>query len=645
LLLAILFTSVGGCAPPEVDDTAGASGDEALEPASQPAYFGFYNSSTPGFPDEMLATSSFANTTWLSCLTAAECTARLAEAKYFNMHAMVAVPWPQGVAPTAPAGALEAAWAANWATYTSLFAPYVADGTIVAFYPWDEPFSQVYPDTAGAAVRTGELNFIASTIKKSFPTAKVALVFTASLTFSFLVHNVNIIPANFDWIGIDIYQCFASCTNNDTVNPANNFTQPYQWYVTELEKYLTPNQRVMLLPGTAIYYGNTYAVFETLPPSAWQPYVTGYTADVQGILNIAAHDPRVVGVFGFLFQSYYDNGIANPGFHVGANDPTMTTMMNALVSYGHSVVNRNYAQPADLSGTFVTGKPVQLVGLNAQKCLGPLNANVKTGTAIVQSDCLDATHLEQIWRLYQVSAGTFQIASENSISCLDLQNGSTANNTLVVQAICAAAGTRPSQLWNLIATPGGYRIQSAASGGCLDVVGASLTNGAAIQSSTCANTPAETYSLNAPVFAMSTAYSNSVLWAAANVVDENPLTVYSSPGFATNANSNGTFLAAWLAAPQIVKQIRLQARMVNGNALGFPTQYSVYRTASDNSSWVPVGTVSTQPDASGRAVIQLPAAVKTYGVMIVPKTLSADKYGNHYFQMADVQMLGNGLPE
>jgi hypothetical protein len=643
-----------------VDDADPASA--ALQPPSsppsqplgsgairKPAYFGFYDSSNPGFPDEALAVSSFANTVWLSCGDATTCASRLQEAKYLDMHAVVAIPFPAGFNPSGAVPAFESAWAAHWASFTSVYAPYVADGTIVAFYPWDEPFGQVYPNTAGAAVVTQKLDFIASTVKASFPTAKLAMVFTGSLTFSFLQHGENIIPSGFDWIGIDMYGCFAGCSYTDKTNAANDFTENYAWYVALLEKYLTPTQEVMLLPGTAVFYGGSATQFATLTASAWQPWVTSNTADVESILNIAEHDARVVGVFGFLYQTYYQSAnLTGPGVWVGANDPTMAPMLSTLTNFGRSVMGRSYAQPTSLTGALTPGKPVQLVDLDAQKCL--VAPSTGTGTAVSQTDCLAATHLEQMWRLVEVSAGQYRIENANNnfflpTMCLDLQNGSTEMDALLVQEPCVAAGAKATQLWKLNAVAGGYEIQSAASAGCVEAVGGSSADGVGVAAAACASSPAQTWSLNAPAFAMSTAYSNNALWPAANAIDKNAGTDFSSKGFATSANTNGTIFAAWLAAPQTVKQIRIQARMYNGAALGFPASYGVYITAPDNSRWVPVATETAQPDASGRVVIELPAAVKTYGVQIIPKTLGVDNLGHYYFQLAEVQMLGNGLPQ
>jgi hypothetical protein len=148
--------------------------------------------------------------------------------------------------------------------------------------------------------------------------------------------------------------------------------------------------------------------------------------------------------------------------------------------------------------------------------------------------------------------------------------------------------------------------------------------------------------LTSPTYSLITAQSNNTFggWPASNVIDGNMGTDYSSSLFASSANSNGTFLAAWMASPQMVQTVALGARMSNGLPLGFPTSYNLYVTNAANTAWNFEGNFTTQPDASGFAYVNLPSVATTYGVMIIPTAISADSSGSHYFQMAEMQLLG-----
>jgi hypothetical protein len=318
-----------------------------------PQFFGFYDSNAssldnPSFPDETAATSAFANTVWIVCESPAACSTALQEAQKDNMHAIVAFfSSPALLAPgytSAQLQSWETSWNTNWKTYTSVFSPYVTNGTIAAFYPYDEPFtyqpSSLNEWTSGnqAAETTAELNYAASVIHGSvtgvagFSGSKVATTLTSAETFTFFTHGQNIIPSNVDWIGIDIYECWTSCSDS-----SGNLTEPYSWYVSTLEANLYSGQRVMLLPATAIYYGGTYQQWQAnVPASVWQPEVSSNAFIVQDILNLGVTDTHVIGEFGFLYQTYYDGA----DVWIGADDPSMTTMLDVLTNYGINVMKR-----------------------------------------------------------------------------------------------------------------------------------------------------------------------------------------------------------------------------------------------------------------------------------------------------------------
>ncbi|MBI3229234.1 MAG: hypothetical protein HYZ45_03335 [Burkholderiales bacterium] len=139
--------------------------------------------------------------------------------------------------------------------------------------------------------------------------------------------------------------------------------------------------------------------------------------------------------------------------------------------------------------------------------------------------------------------------------------------------------------------------------------------------------------------------ANNILpgWDVKNLIDHNPASVYSSNAFpsANNSGVNGpTYVAAWLkAGPLPVSKVKLVARMANGRALGFPVRYHIYLTNAQNSAWLYQGEFGVQADSTGKAVINLPTTVQTYGVQIVPSQIGTDDNGGYYFQLADIELM------
>lgn len=300
-----------------------------------PSYFGFYDSSNPGWADVTSTISGFTNTAWISCYTPSDCNTRLQEAQNYKMHAVVETfSSPSLPAPGSSSAAVQT-WLnnfkTNWQSYASVFSPFVANGTLVAFWPYDEPIGGEWLAGNNASDTTSYLSSAATVIKQSFPSSKVGMFFTGAETFTYLVHGQNVIPSNFDWIGVDIYECWSTCKDS-----SGTLSYPYSWYVQNLESNLHSGQKVILAPATAVYTPGTYAQFEANPPSNLSTYVT----QVQDILDLAGTDSHVIGVFGFLYQTYYQNGPNNPQVWVGCSDPRMTNMLNVVTEFGKNVEKR-----------------------------------------------------------------------------------------------------------------------------------------------------------------------------------------------------------------------------------------------------------------------------------------------------------------
>jgi hypothetical protein len=142
-------------------------------------------------------------------------------------------------------------------------------------------------------------------------------------------------------------------------------------------------------------------------------------------------------------------------------------------------------------------------------------------------------------------------------------------------------------------------------------------------------------------------------WLPTNLVDgmfgSGRSDAYSSARF-NQSNMVGVsgrpWVAAWFGGPpaaaKVVSEVVLRARMIGGVSYGFPLNYTIYLTNPSNSSWVDVGTFTTQPvaNSNGEVVIKLPSTYNTYGVHIMPNSLGKDPFNNYYFQLTEVQ-LGN----
>ncbi len=96
-------------------------------------------------------------------------------------------------------------------------------------------------------------------------------------------------------------------------------------------------------------------------------------------------------------------------------------------------------------------------------------------------------------------------------------------------------------------------------------------------------------------------------------------------------------MAAWMNGKHPVNKIDIFSRMNGALPTAFPQLYTVYLTSESNSSWIKVGTFSTQP-TSNKVTISLDQIYQTYGVHIVPNNPGQDSNGNYYFQLAEVQL-------
>lgn len=132
--------------------------------------------------------------------------------------------------------------------------------------------------------------------------------------------------------------------------------------------------------------------------------------------------------------------------------------------------------------------------------------------------------------------------------------------------------------------------------------------------------------------------TSSALWPNTNVNDGNYQSAWTSNGYGDPNHQE--WLAYWFDGFHPVDTVRLFPRFLNGQALGFPTSFSVYW--SDGSKWNLAQTYTnvTMPQTANYVTIKLPAAVNANGIQVFANQLGRDDQGGYYFQMAEV---GAGL--
>ncbi len=128
-------------------------------------------------------------------------------------------------------------------------------------------------------------------------------------------------------------------------------------------------------------------------------------------------------------------------------------------------------------------------------------------------------------------------------------------------------------------------------------------------------------------------------WPAANAGDANLSTAYSSEAFASTSNDRGVYLAGYHLGPSPVSTVLLTARLNGGSTPeAFPVAYDVWVTNADNTGWIFIANLTTQPDASGLVVVPLGGTFWTHGVRIQPTLVGTDELGGHYFQLAELAL-------
>ncbi|MCB0361852.1 MAG: hypothetical protein KDD35_03985, partial [Bdellovibrionales bacterium] len=109
-------------------------------------------------------------------------------------------------------------------------------------------------------------------------------------------------------------------------------------------------------------------------------------------------------------------------------------------------------------------------------------------------------------------------------------------------------------------------------------------------------------------------------------------------------NPSGEFIAGWFPSPDMptINSLEITPRIVYGTVLSFPPSFDLYVTSEDNSRWVFVKTYFQSEltlTAEEKYVVPLAKSFQTWGILIVPKEIGFDDYGNYYFQLCGIKAL------
>jgi hypothetical protein len=169
-----------------------------------------------------------------------------------------------------------------WQAYADAIRPYLAD--VAAFYPLDEPYSQLKKHDSTVADLTpaemkASLETINAVIHETFPGVPTAVFFNwAELDDSFVM------PSGYDWVGFDCYGPWEKCGG-----------RPIADHYRFLRDRRLPGQRMMVIPEAAL----ATPIDKPLPMQAQLDLITRADRYYQ----VAGADRDVVAVIPFIWQS------------------------------------------------------------------------------------------------------------------------------------------------------------------------------------------------------------------------------------------------------------------------------------------------------------------------------------------------------
>ncbi|MCX2862266.1 discoidin domain-containing protein [Paucibacter sp. PLA-PC-4] len=276
-------------------------------PVNRPAYFGYYGSSMSPFTNVTGLIASHGNTTWIRGTSTSDDVARLQDAQFKGMKAVLDV---ERVFFNADY-TLRSDASTQWNTYVSSIGAYAGD--IVAYYPLDEPYFKGRTKGISEALMKSQLTQVANIVKGSFPTAKLAMTFMAQDMP--LLASTNLIPANFDWLGFYCYGSWQECGGRSI---------PAQY--KHISDYLTSSQRLFLIGDSNVRRNCNYQTCTPAVPTAAEDDLLASRMTAYG--GFASLNPKVIGVFNFIYQSFRED---ENWYSFGAADLPLTRAVSEKI--------------------------------------------------------------------------------------------------------------------------------------------------------------------------------------------------------------------------------------------------------------------------------------------------------------------------
>ncbi len=182
----------------------------------------------------------------------------------------------------------------RWIQFSQDIKDLVYDGTIIGFYPLDEPYAgeKLCNNKISIKERKQELENIGFKIKQTFSQTIVSTVFNVGT----MIDKDFAVPVGYDWIGFDYYGCWNDCS----INPATAGWSWTSWYQL-LKSKLDKNQKIILFLDA---HTEPYSDPKLNPRSALSNNANSILTDrIKNVLDLTLKDSQIIGLFPFIYQN------------------------------------------------------------------------------------------------------------------------------------------------------------------------------------------------------------------------------------------------------------------------------------------------------------------------------------------------------
>lgn len=242
-------------------------------------FFGFYASDMSGLDDVTEEIQSFVNITHVADPDIEAAFKKINRAKKLGLHVLYDISscFFHPIKNSRKSWELYDDYENRWMDlYWPKLKPFVEDGTILAFYNLDEPFSKERLPGKKPQERAQILERVAKLVKDKFPLTPIALTLGGNS------YDNYVLPKHHDWFGIDDYDCWDVCPGGVSV--------PDRYL--RLMKKLNSDQFVYLIP-------DAWKWAKGKPSSEEQAQMLDL---YKKYLLFAKKQPKVIGLLHFIYQ-------------------------------------------------------------------------------------------------------------------------------------------------------------------------------------------------------------------------------------------------------------------------------------------------------------------------------------------------------